>query len=482
MTDKLGIGLNSDLGAPKITANITKVSISETIKIKALTRFSSSSNVHIAQTNSEHLIWGLNENGRINHLYYTDLPKLTTPLRFSRGFSFCRGKGETPNLMKAIIPFDNLVVEFVKQPLSQLWVSGICGYPRDLSPFFETKFIKIPFLPIQRSNHFKMFLFDYNIDSSKLPLQIPSILSAGSYSPQDAMKTLNYLSHTALLERDMLFYANPTYRENVIPEVLGVPQKDQFFDRVSGLYFNYEVYRKMPLKFEIDGKKVGYFSNIINGPKTTILITKDKKLYGYGSNQNNLLGIADKEMTLVFPPKLLEFWPKFEEIKQISIGEQHSLVLLKNSTVLGIGSNLNCELGRNDTNVFKSFIQIQFSEYEENCIQARTCSIELVAAEKEASFFVFNYGPESHVYLEPVCFGKSHLDLDTCSSNGMCMDEDTCKCFGGYSGKKCEIVLDCSNLKNCSGNGYCNTEGNCTCAAHATGNDCSIPVFNPFFF
>ena len=102
----------------------------------------------------------------------------------------------------------------------------------------------------------------------------------------------------------------------------------------------------------------------------------------------------------------------------------------------------------------------------------------MVAAEKDVSFFIFNYGTtEKHVELQPICFNKSYLDLDVCSSNGMCMNSEKCVCFDGYYGPQCEFSYDCSNLNNCSINGICAKDGVCQCSSHAHGDDCSIPVW-----
>jgi hypothetical protein len=153
---------------------------------------------------------------------------------------------------------------------------------------------------------------------------------------------------------------------------------------------------------------------------------------------------------------------------------------MTNSSVYGVGSNLNGELGfGNITKEFKTWTQIQFPENEKQCILSNACSIELIAAEKDTSFFVFNYflnENEKHVLIKPICYNKSHLDVNACSGNGMCLNDDYCECFDGYYGANCNITFDCSHLNNCSGNGFCTEYGNCSCSIDATGLDCSIPV------
>ena len=227
-----------------------------------------------------------------------------------------------------------------------------------------------------------------------------------------------------------------------------------------------------------EGEKFKHFRNIFNGPETTIALTKDKRLIGWGKNEYNLLGLTgeDSTKTMIFPPRILNNFPKIDDIKQISIGFQHTLILLHNSTVLGIGSNIHGELGRDNIESTKTFIQIKFPELETKCLNEKTCSIEMIAAEKDVSFFAFNYGTEKHVTLTPMCNGKSYLDLNVCSGNGMCMNDNVCSCFNGYYGDNCETSYNCSKFNDCSGNGYCNSNGTCSCYSFASGTNCSIPV------
>jgi len=235
-----------------------------------------------------------------------------------------------------------------------------------------------------------------------------------------------------------------------------------------------------------EGEKHKFFRNIFNGPETTILLTKNNKLIGWGKNEYNKLGLIgeDKNKTMIFPPRILNNFPEISDIKQISINFEHALVLLHNSTVLGIGSNRHGELRRNDIQSTDSFIQIKFPEFETNCIKDKTCSIEMIAAEKDVSFFVFNYANsknEKHVTLIPLCNGTSYLDINSCSGNGWCVNDDKCECYNGYYGNNCQFTFDCSEFDDCSGNGFCNN-GTCSCYSFAGGENCSIPVCLILFF
>jgi len=237
--------------------------------------------------------------------------------------------------------------------------------------------------------------------------------------------------------------------------------------------------KEIPLIPEtIEGEKFRYFRNIFNGPETTILLTKNNKLIGWGKNENNKMGLIgdDKNKTMIFPPRILTTFPSISDIKQISINFEHTLVLLHNSTVFGIGSNIHGELGRNDIQSADSFIEIKFPEFETNCIKDKTCSIEMIAAEKDVSFFVFNYGNERHVTLIPLCNGTSYLDLNVCSGNGWCVNDEKCECYDGYYGNNCQFAEDCSKLNDCTVNGVCNSDGTCSCYSFAGGENCSIPV------
>ena len=243
-----------------------------------------------------------------------------------------------------------------------------------------------------------------------------------------------------------------------------------------------KTYKEMHLILDTNKGKFAFFRNIFNGPETTIMLTKNKQLIGWGKNKYNLLGLTGEyaKKTKIFPPRVLEWsYPKVEDIKQISIGFEHTLILLNNSTVMGIGSNMNGELGRDDINSTITFIEIKFPEYEAECIKNKTCTIEMVAAEKDVSFFVFNYGTlqeEKHVTLTPICNGSSYLDINVCSGNGMCVNNDKCECFFGYAGNNCERALDCSKRNDCSGNGYCSRKNTCQCHEFAGGRNCTKPV------
>ena len=253
-----------------------------------------------------------------------------------------------------------------------------------------------------------------------------------------------------------------------------------------GKRINYlKSYKEINLVMDtVEGEEFKYFRNIFNGPETTILLTKNKKLIGWGKNEYNLLGLSgdDAYNTTIFPPRIITTFPRIEDIKQISVGFQHTLILLSNSTVLGIGTNMHGELGRDDISSSNTFIQIQLPEYEAKCIADKTCSIEMIAAEKDASFFIFNYGTEQHVLLTPICHSKSYLDVNVCSGNGMCVTDNTCECFDGYYGDNCQSTYDCSNFDDCSGIGVCTSSGSCNCPSFATGKNCSIPVCHIFSF
>lgn len=102
------------------------------------------------------------------------------------------------------------------------------------------------------------------------------------------------------------------------------------------------------------------FRNVISGVYATIAITWDKKIIAWGlkimlffvrffvlfikntgKNPYNMLGVEnyDSKEEYVFPARFVSEFGNLEDIRQINVGEKHTLILKKDNTVWGIGTN-----------------------------------------------------------------------------------------------------------------------------------------------
>ena len=95
-----------------------------------------------------------------------------------------------------------------------------------------------------------------------------------------------------------------------------------------------------------------------NGSRFAFALTSDNKLYGWGRNEYGQLGLKMVNLTKVYKPVLI---PDFNDIniKQISCGSGHTLVLTSEGMVYGWGNNsvgqIGCgkELGENISVIVK---------------------------------------------------------------------------------------------------------------------------------
>ena len=475
LADKLGIGVYDSISWP----NITKLILPDDVKIKTISRLSSSSNTHCIQTEDYRFWFGLNENQRLSTKLFKNQPKVAVPAQEEHSDEY------------SSMNFDDFTFLAERDHKRNSFRIRLQGAPVDVIPYITASFgenlqvdggsVRYP-RPFPRSFHKKADLLCKDVIDTK---KLSSFLSTGPPTCDEefectSLKAANYMNFQIFLQKTMKIFLNKE-QENEDSRILGLSLSSDLHRGSWNSKVN--VFKEILLEFCTDEGNFKYFRNIFNGPYSTIALTQNMESLGWGKNDYNMLGMTGKEMNqeIVFPPKIIRTLPSVVNIKQISIGFQHTLVLLQNSTVLGIGSNSHGELGRYDFNTTNSWIPIQFGDDEQKCLTSKTCTVEFVAAEKDVSFFAFNYGSEKHVQMTPMCFSKSHLDIDACSFNGFCVDNEKCECFDGYYGENCNLTFSCPLLSNCSGNGYCTQFGNCSCSYHATGPDCSIPVCNYFF-
>jgi hypothetical protein len=168
------------------------------------------------------------------------------------------------------------------------------------------------------------------------------------------------------------------------------------------------------------------------------------------------LGINENKEYITFPKKLnLNF-----QVSQISLGENHTLLISNTGKVYSCGNNINGQLGLKNSYINTLFPTPIFDNYISN-----------VFAGKFNSFITTN------LYT---CNGISQYENNICSGNGNCID-NLCICNFGYFGKNCEFktcfgILSKENEisnKGCSSNGKCIGHNKCDCSFGYSGFNCS---------
>ncbi|EFC47371.1 predicted protein [Naegleria gruberi] len=98
-----------------------------------------------------------------------------------------------------------------------------------------------------------------------------------------------------------------------------------------------------------------------------------------------------------------------------------------------------------------------------------------------ARFATSGCTPGVYVSNTTTCFGKGIKDASVCSSNGKCIDKNTCTCFAGYTGEQCNLPmcfgLASSDSKVCNRKGTCISPDTCQCKGYA-GAQCEAPTCN----
>ena len=81
-----------------------------------------------------------------------------------------------------------------------------------------------------------------------------------------------------------------------------------------------------------------------NGMRSAFALTSDNKLYGWGDNEWGQLGVIVINYNKIYKPVLIEDLNDIN-IKQISCGSEHTLVLSNEGIVYGWGLNKYGEIG-----------------------------------------------------------------------------------------------------------------------------------------
>lgn len=181
-------------------------------------------------------------------------------------------------------------------------------------------------------------------------------------------------------------------------------------------------------KSSLDGEWLFFFSWF--SKKSYSLL----KVHYIPQNPYNMLGDAlNQNFTKMFPPKEVSMFPSFSEIKQISLGWDHTSILCRNNTVLCVGSNDYGKCGQDSLS--SVFVTPVVLDWQSNfCPNGSTCTVEFVTTTKYATYLGIDIqdpatATKNSYEISPICFGKSHLDISRCSSNGGCLADDFCSCY-----------------------------------------------------
>eukprot|EP01080_Neovahlkampfia_damariscottae_P008579 gene8579-404_t len=133
-------------------------------------------------------------------------------------------------------------------------------------------------------------------------------------------------------------------------------------------------------------------------------------------------------------------------------------------------NNCSCFVGWENKNcsTFNCVAQNNCSYPKGNCIGPNSCNCTSQWTGKNCK--------------SPICFGKSSLKTDVCSSHGICVNPDNCTCTNGWDGNNCQYPI-CESIVStdptvCSSKGNCSSPNECTCISGYAGSNCQYTICN----
>ena len=144
-----------------------------------------------------------------------------------------------------------------------------------------------------------------------------------------------------LLENNELF----SFGANMNGE-LGIGFEDyMIYDSVPYPTYFLKSYCDVPQKIKVNEKILKFFTSSIS--RYSFLLTKlnnNIKIYGFGSNKYNTLGIFEENVNEIFIPTIINSLKNLK-IKKIFCGKSHTFVLENNNNLFGFGYNKYNQLG-----------------------------------------------------------------------------------------------------------------------------------------
>nr|KAF6360606.1 retinitis pigmentosa GTPase regulator [Myotis myotis] len=136
------------------------------------------------------------------------------------------------------------------------------------------------------------------------------------------------------------------------------------------------------------------------GDEHTAVITGNKKLYMFGSNNWGQLGLGSK--SAVCKPTCVKAL-KPEKVKHVACGRNHTLVSTEGGKVYAVGGNNEGQLGLGDTEDRNTFHLIEFFTSQHQFKQLSAGSNTSAALTEDGKLFMWGENSEGQIGLNNVC-------------------------------------------------------------------------------
>ncbi|CAK6449889.1 unnamed protein product [Pipistrellus nathusii] len=136
------------------------------------------------------------------------------------------------------------------------------------------------------------------------------------------------------------------------------------------------------------------------GDEHTAVITGNKKLYMFGSNNWGQLGLGSKS-TVCKPTCVKALKP--EKVKHVACGRNHTLVSTEGGKVYAVGGNNEGQLGLGDTEDRNTFHLIEFFTSQHHFKQLSAGSNTSAALTEDGKLFMWGENSEGQIGLNNTC-------------------------------------------------------------------------------
>ncbi|EFC47275.1 NBP family basal body protein [Naegleria gruberi] len=237
------------------------------------------------------------------------------------------------------------------------------------------------------------------------------------------------------------------------------------------------------------------------------LLTSSGKVYGAGSNANqliinnsttkfeNFVRISGDDLPdnhrirkiIVFPNSPLIFITYEGDAYYVYQGiHKFQLPNSNDSFVIHASSNyLNFYVITKKGNVYAMGTTNEFMEISQNPMVSSLNNMTLYATKESLGGVPYFISPETNLAILAIsngwtCNGTASTSDSVCNGHGACVDQDVCACKENYDGSYCE-KFTCGGISNedtttvCSGTGSCTSFDTCVCKQGYSGANCEIP-------
>jgi alpha-tubulin suppressor-like RCC1 family protein len=212
---------------------------------------------------------------------------------------------------------------------------------------------------------------------------------------------------------------------------------------------------------------------IAAGYQSSFAITIDGSLYAWGGNDYGILGIGS---TVDQYSPVLVTVPSNAAISSVSVSKNiagHAVALSTAGVAYGWGLNTYGQIGDTTTTsprTTPTFMNVDPSTGLQLPLTSGNSIVGLAAGNYHTLILVNG----------TFCNGILSTDTLVCAGRGICVDNDICSCYPGFTGNNCQISICFNTLSTstsvCSGNGTCVANNTCVCRQGYTGAMCAMQV------